>query len=145
MSRPLLDVNVLLALLDFEHASHGAARRWFQEQRHGGWATCVHTQAGFVRISAQTSGGREAIAKSLEALRHMCASPLHEFWSEDFELSEIPELIRSRLQGHGQITDAVLLTLAIRRGGKLATFDRGICNLLPADSPHQAAIEVIPV
>jgi hypothetical protein len=37
------------------------------------------------------------------------------------------------LVGFRQVTDAHLLTLAIHRGGRLATFDRGIAELVPSD------------
>jgi uncharacterized protein len=32
---------------------------------------------------------------------------------------------------HAQVTDAHLLALAFRRGGRLATFDRGLVDLAP--------------
>ena len=40
-------------------------------------------------------------------------------------------LFRERLLGHRQVTDAHLLSLAIRHRGRLATFDRGILDLVP--------------
>lgn len=33
--RSLLDVNVLIALLDADHASHGHAREWFNRSARG--------------------------------------------------------------------------------------------------------------
>jgi len=48
----------------------------------------------------------------------------------------------NHLVGFRQVTDAHLLTLAIRRGGRLATFDRGIVELLPKGS--NACVELIP-
>jgi uncharacterized protein len=144
VSRPLLDVNFLVALHSPDHIFHDLARHWFHANHKHGWASCALTQSGYVRISTQTVGGGMAvIAKHIEALRHMCSAHEHEFWPLDFQFSEIPDLIRSRLQGPGQISDAVLLALALRRGGRLVTFDKRIRNLLPPDSPHQAAIEVI--
>ena len=47
--------------------------------------------------------------------------------------------------GHKQLADALLLDLAIRRGGKLATFDRRIEHLLPPGSEHGSALEILPV
>ncbi len=46
--------------------------------------------------------------------------------------------------GHQQLTGVILLDLAIRRGGRLATFDRRAARLLPRESPHRDAIEIIP-
>ena len=42
------------------------------------------------------------------------------------------------------MTDAVLLDLAIRRQGRLATFDRRVMALLPEGIDPRAALEVIP-
>ena len=50
MSRALLDVNVLLALLDADHVDHPRARRWLETEIDDGWASCAITQNGFVRI-----------------------------------------------------------------------------------------------
>ena len=33
--------------------------------------------------------------------------------------------------GYRQVTDAHILSLAIRRGGRLVTFDRGVLQLVP--------------
>ena len=142
MSRALLDVNVLVALLGDDPGTR-AARQWFHDHAHQGWASCTITQSGFVRVMARTASGSGAVAKLLEAVRFMCDSPHHELWPVDVQMAAVPPEIRGRLQGHSQITDAVLLTLAIRRGGRLVTFDKRLRNLLPPDSPHQSAIEVI--
>jgi predicted nucleic acid-binding protein len=45
-----------------------------------------------------------------------------------------------RLTGYRQVTDAHLLTLALHRGGRLATLDRKIQSLVP---PGAAAADVI--
>lgn len=144
MSRALLDVNILLALLTDEHVHTQAARSWFATNAHSGWATCVLTQAGFVRISAQNRELRTTVAQAQETLETACAAPEHQFWALDHPLSEMLPEIRQHLHGHKQHTDAILLDLAIRRGGKLVTLDRHIRKLLSEDSPHQSAIEVIP-
>jgi predicted nucleic acid-binding protein len=49
--RALLDVNVLLALFDADHAEHRRARDWLASEIHHGWASCPVTQNGFVRIA----------------------------------------------------------------------------------------------
>ena len=45
---------------------------------------------------------------------------------------ELPNEILARLQGYRQVTDAVLLSAAMRRGGELATFDTGLASLVTA-------------
>ena len=37
--RALLDVNVLIALLDSDHTSHGVALTWFAKHAREGWAS----------------------------------------------------------------------------------------------------------
>jgi predicted nucleic acid-binding protein len=46
--------------------------------------------------------------------------------------------------GHHQLTDAVLLDLAIWHQGRLATFDRRISGLVPPDSVLRDAVAIIP-
>jgi len=79
----------------------------------------------------------------MRALTTSLAAPDHEFWPLDFPVSDIHSEIRSRLIGHHQLADAVLLDLAIRRSGKLATFDHRVRNLLPPDSAYQSVIELL--
>lgn len=81
---------------------------------------------------------------AFRALTDSMASPKHEFWPLDGSLAGVSTEILSRIAGHHQIADALLLDLAIRRSGKLATFDRRIAGLLPRDSANQSAIELIP-
>ena len=45
-----------------------------------------------------------------------------------------------KIVGHRQVTDAHLLALAIGRGGRLATFDRGVTGVVP---PGKNAEDVI--
>jgi len=45
--------------------------------------------------------------------------------------------------GHRQVTDAYLLTAAMRGGMKLLTFDRGVGALLASDAERAAHIEVL--
>ncbi len=147
MAVSLLDINLLLALAWPTHLHHEAAHRWFAANRRLGWATCPITQLGFLRISLQPGVVKSVIsfAGAFRALTTSLAVPEHEFWPEQYQVSQLHEQIRSRLIGHRQLTDAVLLDLAIRRSGKLATFDRRIRNLLPLDSNDQAAIEAVSV
>jgi predicted nucleic acid-binding protein len=47
----LSDINVLLALVWSHHAHHDAAHGWFARDAAAGWATCLLTQTGFLRLS----------------------------------------------------------------------------------------------
>ncbi len=132
----LLDINVLLALLDPMHVFHDAAHRWFHAHRRAPWSTCPLTENGVVRIASQPNygnppGGAAVVAK---ALSRLCSRPGHQFWQEDFSLLDEAFFVREKLVGK-HVTDSYLLALAVRHGGKLATFDKRLL----ADAVHAGA------
>ncbi len=45
--------------------------------------------------------------------------------------------------GHRQVTDAYLLTAAVRNGMKLLTFDSGLGTLMASSAERSAHIEVL--
>jgi hypothetical protein len=143
----LLDVNVLLALAWRHHVHHGVASRWFAAHHSEGWATCPFTQASFVRLSCLGVAVKVSvsIAEAMAALESMVRFPDHHHWPVSEPLASILPEIRGRLVGHGQVTDAILLDLAIRNGGALATFDRGVLGLLAPGSRHRSQIEILPI
>lgn len=145
MAVALLDVNVLVALAWSSHTQHAEARRWYRAHRRDGWATSTLTQAGFVRVSAQALGGKEPVpvADGLRILELALADRFHHFWPLETPVTGLLAEIVDRLRGPKQLTDALLLDLAIRRGGRLATFDPKIRSLLSHDSRYRAAVEVI--
>lgn len=130
----LLDVNLLVALAWPSHVQHRTAAEWFREHRSSGWATCPLTQSSFVRVSSNRTVIPEAKSprEAIHLLRRIVARQDHRFWNDDIALSGAEEIDSARLLGHRQVTDAHLLALAIRRGGRLATFDGGIRELVPA-------------
>jgi len=104
---------------------------WFVGIRDEGWATCPITESGFVRVSSNTHVLPDARTPSeartlLAALR---TKGTHRFWEDDVSAVDDPFGVFATALGHRQVTDAHLLSLAIRRGGALATFDRGIRDL----------------
>lgn len=131
----LLDANVLVALLWTRHEQHAAAQRWFARAARQGWATCSLTQAAFVRLTSNAAFSPEAVrpAQAVAVLARSLAHPQHRFWPDRWGAAALLSPFVERLQGHGQVTDACLLGLARRQGGRLATFDRGIASLLSAD------------
>ncbi len=140
----LYDVSVLLALSWPRHEFHAQVRHWVTAHRGRGWATCTITEAGFVRVSSQPSTGlAQGLAQALLMLEKNCAQPDHVFWPMTVSITQILPEIRERIAGHQQLTDALLLDLAIRNGGRLVTLDQRVTHLLPANSPHRAALEVI--
>jgi toxin-antitoxin system PIN domain toxin len=128
MNTALLDVNVLVALHDPAHPNHEDAHRWFGRNRKRGWATCPVTVNGCVRVLSNPAYPTVAAAPAEAAsrLRVLCADPSHEFWSDSVSLLDDSLFRLQAITGHRQITDLYLLGLAVRHGGRLATFDRSI-------------------
>lgn len=141
----LLDVNLLVALAWPSHVQHEAALRWFRENRSSGWATCPVTQSGFVRVSSNRQVIPEAKSpqEAIGLLRRIVELPGHHFWEDDVAIATAEELETARLLGYRQVTDAHLLALAIRRGGRLATFDGGIRELVPKDRSAEELVSVL--
>ena len=81
MTRALLDINVLIALLDEGHVLHHAASRWMEREIDQGWATCPITENGVVRIMAQpTYPNAQPAAQVADRLAEACHHPSHAFW-----------------------------------------------------------------
>jgi hypothetical protein len=145
----LLDVNVLVSLAWPNHVLHEAAHRWFAARQRAKqrWATCPITQSGFVRVSSNSRIVPEARspAEAIQLLAQMIALPGHEFWSDDISIVSSRHVARRKLMGHGQVTDAHLLALAIARRGVLATLDGGVAEIVPDTATAAEAIHVIPM
>lgn len=141
----LLDVNVLLALAFPNHQHWPAATQWFRAHREHGWATCPLTQAGFLRIATTVTavGTIIPMQDAVELLVKSTADPNHHFWPLDSPTVQIRPDIRQRMLGPRHVTDAQLLDLAIRRGGRLVTFDQRIEFLLPPRTGLGEHLEVL--
>ena len=141
----LLDVNALIALSWPTHEHHEPAYRWFARHASRGWGSCALTQAAFVRITSQPAfGGRaRSMAEVAAVLRNMLAHPAHRLVPLDFPLDDVMRLCTGGVVGHRQVTDAWLLTAAIRAGMKLLTFDSGVAALLATDTERSAHIVVL--
>lgn len=125
--RALLDVNVLIALLDADHSLHARAMEWFAGQTRSGWASCPITQNGCVRVMAHPGYPNPLpVSAVMERLGEATAAAHHEFWADDISLLNAHVVDRTRIHGPKQITDVYLLALAVRRGGRFATFDSAV-------------------
>jgi len=122
--RALLDVNVLIALLDSDHASHGVAMSWFAEHGGEGWASCPISQNGCVRIMSNPGYPNALPVQAVMGrLAEACQEEVHEFWSDRVSLLD-PEVIDpTRIHGPRQLTDIYLLALAVDRDARFVTFD----------------------
>jgi toxin-antitoxin system PIN domain toxin len=125
--RALLDVNVLIALLDADHALHQRAWDWFGRNAPNGWTSCPITQNGCVRVMSHP-GYPHALPVNavMERLREATQNPYHEFWTDDISLLDPQIADAKRIHGPRQLTDLYLLALAVSRGGRFVTFDGSI-------------------
>lgn len=122
--RALLDINVLLALLDADHADHRRARDWLGAEIDRGWASCAITENGFVRIvSNPRYPSPMPVAEAAARLEEATRSERHSFWPCDLSLLDRRLVERSRVHGPRQVTDVYLLALAVHHGGRFVTFD----------------------
>ena len=127
MSRALLDVNVVLALLDADHVHHENARAWIEAEIGHGWASCALTQNGFVRIISQPKYPSPVpVAEAVRRLARATSTSHHAFWACDVSLLDGARVERTRIHNPRQVTDVYLLALAVQNAGRLVTFDRSI-------------------
>jgi predicted nucleic acid-binding protein len=81
--------------------------------------------------------------EAIELLRRIVALPDHAFWMDDLSIAASEHIAAERIHGHRQVTDAHLLALALRHGGRLATFDRGIAELMPSGPGRDRVLLVL--
>jgi toxin-antitoxin system PIN domain toxin len=126
----LLDVNVLIALVDSQNLNHEAAHNWSGPSARQGWRTCPLTENGLVRIISQSKypNGVASPAFGLDLLRQLIKIPGHGFWPDDVSLADSTLFDTNQLLTSAQVTDAYLLGLAVKNGGRLATFDKRLSS-----------------
>jgi hypothetical protein len=125
--RALLDVNVLIALLDSDHASHDSAINWFAKHAREGWASCPITQNGCILIMSNPGYPNPLpVHAVIEQLAEACHQDIHEFWPDEVSLLDSDVVDSTRIHGPRQLTDIYLLALAVQHEGRLVTFDTGI-------------------
>ena len=131
----LLDVNVLLALAWPNHPFHEISRSWFVRVAKQGWASCLLTEAAFVRLSSNpavvpTAKPPIQCYRLLEELKRFGR---HSFLSDQrISAAKFKDAVE-RCLGHQQVNDALLVLLAEINGALLVTFDRRLSPL--ASSP----------
>ena len=129
----LLDASVLIPLGDAGHEQEAAALRFFENEAvPGGWATCPLTENAFLRILSQPSYPRTlgSPGEARRILNRLLAAPGHQFWADDVSLMDAR--IFPTLPASKHLTDLYLLGLAVKHGGRFATFDQNIdASLIP--------------
>lgn len=125
--RALLDINVLIALHDRDHIHHESAALWLEANISHGWASCPLTQNGALRIMSQAGySSPQPLSVLINMLHSSTATVHHRFWNDDISLLDSTCFHHGHLHGPRQITDAYLLALAVKNGGRLVAFDQRI-------------------
>lgn len=132
-----------MALAWPNHVHHPRALHWFVANREEGWATCPVTESGFVRVSSNVRAIPDARTpkQAIHLLKQIRRQPGHTFWRDEVSPSDSDATAFEMVVGYRQVTDAHLVTLAARMAGRLATFDRGIAELVPNTT---SLVELIP-
>lgn len=142
MTVHLLDANVLIALAWPQHVHHSKAHEWFEKVGGKSWATCPLTQVAFVRISSNPKIIPDAVSprEALAVLAKIIERGSHNFWSDAIAPVDAGTFASLALVGHRQVTDAYLLALAQHHKGRLATFDKGVSELLSKDRAKHVTV-----
>lgn len=143
MTRYLLDVNVLIALVDPAHVHHEVVHEWFGRIGRLAFASCPITENGLLRIVGHpkypsSPGPPSTVAAALAAIRRL---PGHAFWPDSISLLECEWAEPALLSVHSRVTDSYLLALAKVNGGKLATLDRKLATEVVAEGA--SALELL--
>jgi len=141
--RALFDVNVLIAIVDQDHVHHRVAHEWWAANRSTGWATCPLTENGMARIMSQSSYKNPITTTfAIDLLAEQVAYTDHVFWPDQVSLRDTALFDSSCILGPNQITGVYLLGVAVKNGGRLATFDRGVplAAVRGAETKHLAVI-----
>jgi toxin-antitoxin system PIN domain toxin len=121
----LLDVNVLLALVDTDHQHHGLVQQWIGKACLD-WGVCAFTEAGFLRIAINPKVGFHRIEQANAVLADLATRPGYRYWPMESSWTTLTAPFSTRIFGHQQINDALLLGLAAKEKGVLVTLDKGI-------------------
>jgi len=133
MKLSLLDANVLLALAWPNHPFHHRAVARLARRERRRWATCLLTQAAFVRLSSNPAviPSAKSPAEAGYLLGELIDDPNHVFLeAKSRQLARLQELL-ARCHGHNQVNDAFLIWLALSHGASVVTFYAPMRHLAP--------------
>jgi uncharacterized protein len=135
VTRYLLDVNVLIALIDPAHVQHDQVHEWFGRVGCKAFATCPITENGLLRIVGHpkypnSPGPPSTVVAALNTIRGL---PGHAFWPDSISLVESSLVDPDLLSSHSRVTDSYLLALAKENKGKLTTMDQKLAAEVVTD------------
>ncbi len=117
--------------------------RWFLSHAAEGWSTCPISENGLIRVMSQPRypSGRRAtqeVAAQLRELKRLFAAS-HQFWPDTVSLTDESLFRMEHISGAPNVTDAYLLGLAAKHGGRLVSFDR----TLPWQAIHHGTARLV--
>lgn len=126
--RSLLDVNLLIALMDQDHAFHSRAHAWWSAESPA-WASCPLTENGLIRIMSSAAYSRvrnRTVFSVTTQFEQFSAASDHEFWDDSISVCNASLFDHRAILSSKTLTNLYLLGLATTRGGRLVTFDQGV-------------------
>jgi toxin-antitoxin system PIN domain toxin len=137
----LLDVNVLIALTEQNHAHYKKAMEWFDNSRPD-WGLCAFSEAGYLRITSNPNLGGHSVGEAEIVLEALIRRHSYRYWPITGSWSSLVAPFAERIYGRQQITDAYLLGLAIKENGVLVTLDKAIRYMAgPQCAKHLLVLE----
>jgi len=142
--RHLLDINVLIALMDPDHAFHQRAHAWWCIQKRA-WASCPLTENGLLRIMASAAYSKSThftVTNIAALLSSFASNSDHHFWPDSLSIRDQQYFHHGSILSSKHLTDLYLLALAVEHQGSLVTFDQHIpLNAVPtASATHLVVI-----
>lgn len=135
MAKALLVINAVIALLDQGHVLHQQATHWLARAHEHGRATCPIPENGVVRIRAQPAYPKpQPAARVAERLAEACRHPSQAFWPQPISLLQEGLIDWQGLLGPHQISDAVLLALAVIHRGRSGPAERRSSSAPPGSA-----------
>jgi uncharacterized protein len=127
----LLDTNALLALAWPNHQFHAVVVQRLARSPLSGWATCLLTELGFIRLSLNPAivDVRKTPGEVLDVLSRLTDDDHHAYVDVLPPIATV-EVSMRRLLGHQQVTDAYLVAVA---EATLLTLDRRLANAAARD------------
>jgi toxin-antitoxin system PIN domain toxin len=129
VSKLLVDINVLLALIVPRHEHHPVALAWFDGLAAGEGGLCRFVQLGLVRLMANPSVmGKYAVTagEGWGLVERLLQDERIEFVSEPSTVdSFLPALLHQRVPNGKLVSDAYLAAFAMASGRQMVTFDGG--------------------
>jgi predicted nucleic acid-binding protein len=126
VTRHLLDVNAVIALIDPLHVHHDRAHRWFAGRDADPWHTSPTVQNGVVRVVSHPKyPNTQPAPVVLASLASLAARDGHVFLPDAVSLLD-GSVHTERLLASSQVTDTYLLHHAASNDALLATFDTRI-------------------